>query len=377
MNEVLAWLTGLSFALTVWQFIVACRFPLHRRNTEIRERPSVTLLKPLKGCDGATKECLESWLRQDYPSPVQILFGVVSDDDPACEVVRDLLRQHPDADATLIVCSERLGTNPKVSTLIQLQRHTQHDVVVVSDADVRVPVDFLFNAVDPLKDEAVGLVNCFYRLAQPKNLPMRLEAIGTNSDFWSQVLQAQSLGAVDFALGAVMIMRRQPLERIGGFESLVDFLADDYMLGNLIFRNGGRIVFSTVVVDCCSVRMNWSEVWSRQHRWARTMRFCKPAGYFFSILSNATLWPLLWLISDSNAWRLVVICVLARMATSIIQHTRLTRDLSCVNYAWLVPVKDMFQAMLWALAFLGNHVTWRNQRFRILRGGRLAPQSGV
>lgn len=371
MIDVFSWLAGLSLLLTLWQFLVACRFPLHQRIAQRHKEPPVTLLKPLKGCDRETVNCLRSWLVQEYSAPVQILFGVASPDDPVCEPVRNLIREFPGQDARLIICRESLGPNRKVSTLIQLQRQAKHDIVVISDADVRVPADLLVNAVASLRDERVGLVNCFYRLAHPKNLPMRLEAIGTNSDFWSQVLQAQSLRLIDFALGAVMITRRRLVERIGGFAALVDYLADDYMLGNRIAENGGQIVFCPVVVDCHSSPMSWSEVWFRQHRWARTIRHCKPLPYFFSILGNGTLWPVLWLESKPAVWPGVAVCLLARIFTSLVQQWRLTHDGSCFAFAWLIPVKDLFQAMLWAMAFVGNKVTWRNERFRVLSGGRL------
>ncbi len=61
-------------------------------------------------------------------------------------------------------------------------------------------MDFLTNFVAPLQDEKVGLVNCFYRLANPVNLAMRYEAVSVNADFWSQVLQSKSLKPMDFAL---------------------------------------------------------------------------------------------------------------------------------------------------------------------------------
>src|SRR5262249_24729 len=157
-------------------------------------------------------------------------------EDPVCELVRQLIREHPAVDAKLVICDQALGVNAKVSTLIQLQRISKHGVVVVSDADVRVPRDFLLNLVEPLDDNEVGLVNCFYRLANPSTAAMRWEALAVNADFWSQVLQSLSLGPLDFALGAVMAIRREELEKIGGFEALADYLADDYHLGNRVVR---------------------------------------------------------------------------------------------------------------------------------------------
>src|SRR5213592_2604729 len=139
----------------LWQSIAASRFPLHQRVSDTTFTPAVTLLKPLKGADAETSLCLESWLTQLYAGPVQILFGVASPDDPAGGIVRQLMAARPGCNARLVICPESLGANSKVSTLIQLYRQTQHDFVIVSDADVRVPPDFLINIVAPLRDSTV------------------------------------------------------------------------------------------------------------------------------------------------------------------------------------------------------------------------------
>src|SRR5437762_2493652 len=127
----------LSWSLTLWQWVVAWRFPLHRRATQTGWAPPVTVLKPLKGVDAKTEECLRSWLDQQYAGEIEILFGVASAADPACELVRLLISQKKNA--RLVICPEELGANAKVSTLIQLMREARHDVIIVSDADVWVP----------------------------------------------------------------------------------------------------------------------------------------------------------------------------------------------------------------------------------------------
>ena len=166
--------------------------------------------------------------------------------------------------------------------------------------------DFLQNLVDPFREPEVGLVNCFYRLANPATVAMRWEAIAINADFWSQVLQGRTMQPLDFALGAVMATRREALEEIGGFGALADYLADDFQLGNRIVRHAGKtIALCPVVVDCFSPPMNWREVWAHQLRWARTIRVCKPLPYALSILSNATLWPLLWVLVQPAKWSLI------------------------------------------------------------------------
>lgn len=364
--------------LTLWQW-VAWRFPLHERLDDHVFAPEVTLLKPLKGTDDNTEACLRSWLTQAYPGPLQVLFGVSSPNDPVCEIVGRLVKEFPHANAQLVICNERLGVNAKVSSLIQLLRYARHEVVVVSDADVRVPQDFLVNAVAPMSDPEVGLVNSFYRLANPATLAMRWKAIAVNADFWSQVLQSKNLAPMDFALGAVMITRRNNLAEIGGFEGLADHLADDFQLGNRLVRIGGkRIELCPVVVDCLSHPMNWGETWRHQLRWARTIRVSRPMPYALSILSNATFWPLLWAATQPTKWALVTCaaCLFVRIVMAQTLQLRLGPVAGQWRFWWLAPVKDLLQMGLWAAAFLGNHIDWRGQRFRLLRDGRLVLQQG-
>lgn len=378
----------LSLLLLLWQWYCAVNFPLHQRSFDSSGAPPVTLLKPLKGADAETAACLESWLRHDYPGEVQILFGVASADDPAFEVARQAIAQSTRTNAEVIVCTESLGPNAKVSTLIQLERLARHDIIIVSDADVRVPEDFLANVVQPLENPHVGLVNCFYAFANPTTLAMQWEAIAVNADFWSQVLQSQSLKPIDFALGAVMAARREDLQAIGGFSSLVDFLADDYQFGNRIAKTGKHIVISPVVVECWEAPKDWKQIWAHQLRWARTIRACQPVPFFFSILSNATLWPVLLFCSlaltknsFSSELRFLFMPLLiflpVRMFAALKMQELLKRDVAHYAYFWLIPVKDLLAAVIWALAFFGNAVEWRGERFKVLDGGKLLPLGEV
>lgn len=389
-------LAFVSLAITWWQWRVARRFPLHRRIADRSHAPAVTLLKPLRGCDTETRRCLESWFAQDYSGEVQVLFGVASADDPVCDPVRQLIASHPGHDAQLMICAESHGANGKVSTLLQLRRQAKHEFIVVSDADIQVPPDFVANVIAPLCEPSVGLVNCFYRLANPSTLAMHWEAIAVNADFWSQVLQARSLKAIDFALGAAMATTRAQLDSIGGFAALVDYLADDYHLGNLTARRGGRIEISPVVVECRESPKTWRQVWAHQLRWARTIRICRPVPYFLSILGNATLWPLLMLLTGTSGredeWTkqigsalglgavpvaipailtLFLVCLLVRILTALSNRARLEESALALTGAWLIPIKDLLNAAIWALAFLGNRIVWQGHTYRVTAAGKL------
>jgi ceramide glucosyltransferase len=437
LNAIFGPLAVLSFAILIWQWVAARRFPLHQRSAEHQLganaqsqpdapsrcsafQPAVTLLKSLRGADTSTEDCLRSWFAQDYAGAVQILFGVASAEDPVCEIVRKLIQEFPERDAQLVIVPQLIGANAKVSKLAELEKFAKHDIFVVSDADVRVLPDFLASAVAPLWEDGgachsvhaaddrnpgahgvtrptVGLVNCFYRLANPSTLAMQWEAIAINADFWSQVLQSQTLKPLDFALGAVMLIHRRCMEEIGGFKSLADCLADDYQLGNRIARHGHRIELSPIVVECWDPPMGWRAVWKHQLRWARTIRVCQPAPYFFSILSNAGFWALVLLIFGLvetirtshlhfssthyvfDVWNLNLhiglLCgglfIITRMGIASNLQRRLTQSSSHRRYFWLVPIKDVLQAAIWLCAFVGNRVEWRGQMYHLRRDGTL------
>jgi ceramide glucosyltransferase len=375
----LAILALLSVALVFWQWWAAARHPVDRRTKVTPGHTPVSILKPLKGCDAETEACLVSWLNLTPLGATQFLFGVPDPQDPACALVERLIKRFPERDAALVITGERLGTNGKVSSLAQLARLAQHDLLVVSDADVRVPPDLLGQLETEIGTATDAIACCLYRLANPSTTAMQWEAISINSDFWSQVLQARAFGPLDFALGATMALSRQALSNMGGFEALADQLADDFQLGHRLVASGGAVRLSSVVVECWEAPRGWCQVWRHQLRWARTIRVCRPLPYFFSVLANGTFWPLLWLAAcgpwaGGPIWGLLL-CALAicgRAAAAWDQQRRL----GVVQPApwWMPWFKDLAQVVLWAAAFLGNTVEWRGERYRVLRDGRLTPR---
>ncbi len=378
---ILGGLTLISAGLNVWQWLAARRFPLHQPVPPAPRLPSVTLLKPLHGYDEHTWTCLHSWLSQDYPAPVQILFGVKEANDPVCEVVEKLIAKFPERDARLVICPETLGPNPKVSTLMQLESLIAGEAVVICDADVEAPPHYLTEAMTFLQREGVGLVNSFYRFANPQNRAMWIEAIAVNCDFWSQVCQSNSFRPMKFALGATMGLRVDTLKQIGGFRALVDYIADDNRLGRLVSNTGQRVVLTNVVVDCYHAPMNFRQVWDHQIRWARTIRACEPGPYFFSVLTNQSFWAgqvIAWAVLRPDLYSLTaalaigVPCLVVRAVTASANWRKLMGFPIIGRHTAFASDKDHFAMVWWLFAFLGNTVTWRGQRHRILKEGRLA-----
>jgi ceramide glucosyltransferase len=378
MSLAFAFLTGISVLLAVWQWICGLRFPIQARATWPGPFLPVTLLKPLRGWDEQTAASLRSWLEQDYPERVQVLFGVDDDDHAALEGVRQLIAHLPEEQARLVLCHRNIGPHPKVAKLVQLHPHALHNILVVSDADVWAPPDLLTQTTPLLQDPAVGLINCFYCQPEALTPAMHWIRVTINSDFWTQVLQSNCIHPQDFALGAVMIVRRSELEAIGGFNSFIEYLADDYQLGHRIVKLGRRIELATVVVECRSQPMNWAQVWAHQLRQARTIRACQPTAYFFSILNNVTLWSALWLFTSLTPFALAgtSLALLVRVASALHAESRLCQSRARLGHFYMVPIRDLLHFLTWAGAFLGRNVLWRGNRFIVLPGGKLKPQQG-
>jgi len=369
-----------SVGVNVWQFIVACLTPVHRRPVSASHTPGVTILKPLKGREGRSRQCLRSWFTLRYPGPIQLLFGVKDANDPVLEIIRELKVEFPELDARCVVCPESLGPNAKVSTLIQLEPLIEHSLVVVSDADVQVPYDYLTSATWWFREADMGLVSNLYCLANPSTFAMYWEATVVNSDFWSQVMQARQLGRVKFALGAAMMVRLEMLQRIGGFASIVEYLADDYQLGRRIAQLPARVEISPLVVECWEGRGGWGYIWGHQLRWARTIRVCQPISYFFSIITAVSLWALLWLFLGDGSPLLVAPILILRVIMATIQSYRL-KSYKCtynpVLIGLMAPLKDILSTVIWLLAFSRGKVNWRGRKFRVGANGRMVASQSL
>jgi hopanoid biosynthesis associated glycosyl transferase protein HpnI len=251
----------------------------------------VSILKPVRGLEPHAERSFTSFCVQDHPD-YELLFGVADPDDPAAKVVRKLAERYPAAHVRLVTTGANLGPNRKVCNLHGLAEAAHHDLLLISDSDMRVAPDYLRRIVVPFRDPRVGLVTCPYRGAEPEGVPAALEALGIATGFMPGVFVA-ALGGGGFAFGSTIALRRETLERIGGFAGLVDYLADDYQMGKRVADLGRRVHLSSVVVESVLGRRSLRESWTRRLRWARTVRACRPLGHLGSGLTHTTALALL------------------------------------------------------------------------------------
>jgi ceramide glucosyltransferase len=341
--------------------------------TRLTHAPPVSILKPLKGIDPEIYESFRSHCLQDYPE-YEIVFGVSDPADPAVASVERLKREFPDRAIQLVVCPNVLGPNVKVSNLEQIVQAARFEFLIVNDSDIRVESDYLQRVVVPLAHERVGLVTCLYRGVAAPTLGSQLEALGISTDFSAGVLAAQLIeGGLSFGLGSTLAFRRRDLNQIGGFRSIVEFLADDYELGHRIAGLGLKIVLSDVVVETHLPAYDLDGFLAHQMRWARGVRDARLGGYIGLIATFGLMWAILTLILAQAAawsWAVLGVVLLFRSLVSLVVGRSVLKDRQLPGQLWLLPLRDLSAVGVWIASFWGHSVTWRGDRFE-LRKGRL------
>jgi ceramide glucosyltransferase len=334
--------------------------------------PPVSILKPVKGAEPDIYESFRSHCLQDYPE-YEIIFGVSDPDDPAVASVQQLQREFPERSIRLVV-SNKLGANVKVSNLEQMLPWARYQHLLVNDSDIRVEPDYLRGVMAPLTDERVGMVTCLYRGLPASTLGSHLESLGISTDFCAGVLVARQLeGGLRFGLGSTLAFRGSDLERIGGFKSIVDFLADDHELGRRIAGLGLQVVLSNVVVETHLPAYDLRGFWSHQLRWARGVRDSRAGGYIGLVSTYGLMWGLFALIAGGAAlwsWAVLGATALLRLAVALVVGNGVLDDRRLLGSLWLLPVRDLVAVAVWIASFAGHTVTWRGDRFE-LRKGRL------
>jgi len=336
-----------------------------------RDQPPVSILKPLKGEDPEIYQSFRSHCLQDYPR-FEIIFGVSNPDDPAVRSVERLQSEFPGTAIELVVSQQILGANAKVSNLAQMVRRVRYDHLIVSDSDIRVEPDYLRRVMSSLADAKVGLVTCLYRGIASPTLGSRLESLGISTDFSAGVLVARALeGGVRFALGSTMAFRRRDLEAIGGFESFIDYLADDYELGKRISGLGLNVHLSDVVVETFLPAYRFKEFFQHQLRWARGVRDARRGGYLGLLFTFGWIWALLAVLASGGgswAWYMFGIAMILRLLVARVVGTTVLRDAQLPRLLPLLPVRDILALVIFFLSFASNTIFWRGDRYRLKNG---------
>lgn len=375
MQTFLLILTSITFILcfiayTYYLFSFFClwRFFNQRRD----EKPlyyyePVSILKPVQVLSASQMENISSFCVQDYPE-YEIIIGTSSSEK------EEMQASYNNLECSLEVAYNTKGSGPnyKVDNLIAAASSARYNLFVLSDVDIWVPPDYLKNVVASLIEKEADIVTSLYRVININSLYAAFHALEVQGDFIPNVLVAERIGKINFAFGSSIVIHRNLLESIGGLESMLPYLADDYQIGYKAAAQGCRVAIAEQIVDHTVHIRNCKELWRQQLRWAVTYRVCRPAGYFFSFLTHGISLALLNVLCNSFSLAsllVLLLMVIVRYCTIFFSNNRWIKNNEIKKYIWFAPVKDLFSTVIWAASFLTNKVFWAGRYFIVNRDG--------
>jgi ceramide glucosyltransferase len=360
--------------------------------------PAISLFKPLHGDEEGLEANLRTFFDQDYlrhvaraegatvengVSRVEVLFCARSKADEGLEIARRVAADYPEITTKFVTSGRPWAANAKVCSLAAMAKVATHDLWAISDSDVRVAPDYLRRIVLPFAQDEVGCSTCLYRgVVMKGGLWSQLEAVGMTIEMSSGICADSLVEPVQFALGPTMVMRRECVEQMGGFESIADYCADDFVLGNRIAKNGHKVVLSGHAIDHMVLQADFVDSMKHQVRWMKSTRFSRPKGHLgtaltFGVPFGVVAWAgALLLDMPMLAWCALVGSVLGRSLQAWAVGKYVVQEKRIWTAMILFPLRDLIGPLIWGLSYASNRIQWRGEIYELVDGGRMRRAAG-
>ena len=358
----------------VWKFLADAK-DAEQTSAQIKDFPAVSVLKPVHGMEAQLRQNIESFFRQDYPA-YEILFAADEAEDAALGVVKEVSARYPQVPCRILVTGKPPWPNPPAYCFYRMMEVAANEILVTSDSDVEVSPNYLREVVAPLLDAKVGMVTCLYRGKNAAGFWSGLTAIGMSVEMTAGVLVANLFEGMKFGLGPTIAVKKEAVKKIGGYEVLGDYFANDFMIGHLIDGAGYTVVLSRHVINHVVNQKTFGEMWDNQLRWAKSTRYSRRRGHFGSGLIFAIPFGLLGLLAALLLGRPLVglillgAAILNRVLESWLAGWEVVRDPVALKQFWLYPVRDLLGFIVWAASYTGARAVWRDSRYE-LRGDKI------
>jgi ceramide glucosyltransferase len=353
----------------------------HARSIPDGSLPPVSLLKPVHGLESRLRENIESFFHLDYPN-YEIIFAADLEDNAALAVVREICARYPQVPTHIVVTGRPPWPNPPAYAFFRMTEHAANNILVTSDSDVLVDPSYLREVVPPMLDPKNGMLTCVYRGKNAGGFWSGVHAIGMSVEMTAGVVTANLLEGMKFGLGPTIVVRRDALDKIGGFAVLADYFANDFVIGNMIEKNDYNVVLSRHIIDHVVSPLSFRRVWEHEIRWARSTRASRPWGHLFSGLIYAMPYGILGFAAAAilgYTWlglALLIAAIANRVIESWVIGWGVTRDKAARSF-WLYPLRDLLGFFIWCASYLGRYRTvWRNIPYDLTADGRIALRDG-
>jgi ceramide glucosyltransferase len=358
------------YALTLWAAAQYFRRKRQEPPARANYTPPASILKPVRGLDCEAYENFASFCQLDYPD-YEILFCVNEGDDPVVPVIERLQEDFPNSKIRLLVGAPGIGASSKVNKLCRLAEEASHELLVISDSDVRVESSYLRDVAAAFADPKVGAVTVFFRSLIPGSFGAMLDAAGSAVEFAASALLAQKLEGVRFTLGATMATTKERLAEIGGFRALANRYVDDFELGNRIAARGYRVELAATPVWMVYPRETLSEFLRHELRWTIGLRNVRPGGHAAMVFTFGLPWAILaaGVAPSAMLSALYIFSYLVlRGAVYLTLGVWGLRDPVARRAWWLSPLRDAASFAVWLGSFFSDRICWRGLEFQVKRG---------
>ncbi len=375
---------------TIFLFMVLAAATRWRRGAAAERRaaaatpesslPPVTVFKPVHGMEARLEENLESFFRQDYPA-FEVVLGARTASDEGLQVAERVRQRHPTIKSQVVVSGPPAWPNAKVFSLSRMIPLSTNDYFVTSDSDVQVSPRFLRDVIPTLLDKKIGLITCPYRGLPAGDFWSTLEALGMSVEMPSGVMVAEMLEGIRFALGPAVALRRDTLDKIGGIAITADYYSDDFVLGNLVWAAGYKVIFSHHIVEHVLTPRSLLRTLGDQLRWMKSTRFSRPLGHVGTGLTYSMPFGVLGFVAGALTGHfglgvgLFIAAFLNRVVQSAAVGWRVIGDRRDLYLAWLYPLRDFLGFLTWLGSFSSRNFYWRGERYKFSKGGRIIPQN--
>jgi ceramide glucosyltransferase len=335
--------------------------------------PAVTILKPVYGLEKGLEENLRSTCVQDYPE-YEVVLSVQRPDDPAIPLLHKIQEEFGACRVTVAVENRRAGTNGKINNLVGGIKHARHEVLVISDSDVRLRPDYLRAIVSGLAENETGCVSTLYKAARADAWCEKMELLSLNAELIPSVIFAYLTGASKPCLGASIALRRSTLESIGGLESLGDYLVEDFELGRRIVNSGRKASIVPYFVDTILDLKSSRDWWNHQVYWDQNHRAAQPRAYFSAVIVRAVPFAALYALArgfDAGGLLVLAATLALRLLTSAFILKAGLRDREGLRALYLLPIRDLIALWSFILAYTKSTTVWRDTSFTLTKDGRL------
>ncbi|MBI5086003.1 MAG: bacteriohopanetetrol glucosamine biosynthesis glycosyltransferase HpnI [Acidobacteria bacterium] len=350
--------------------VIAARRYLRVKPEPLREAEPVSVLKPLHGLDEGLEENLRSFFEQDYPK-FELLFAAREAFDPALALVERLRLEYPGVAVRTFAVGEPPYANAKVWSLQVMMQEAAHDLLVMSDSDIRAARGTLGVIAAEFQDASLGVATCPYRAAPGSSFWSTLEAIGMNTEFWGGALAARLVeGGVKFAVGPTIAARRRVIEEIGGWERLSEYLAEDFVMGQFAAERGHGVILSSCIVEHRIGSQPMRANFAHRLRWSRSTRRSRPAGYAGQVFTNPLPVALALAVVMPAWWPAAAMTLIPRAWAAAAVSSGVLNDPLCRRRWYLVPIQDLLSFAFWVAGFFGRTIVWRGRRYRLEADGR-------